>query len=726
MSRSLLIAACLLAAATVANAQRHETFADNPAKRAEAVLQAREQAQREKEEARQWAAARGLPMRHDDGQRLIELMAIRNGRPIYYTTQNHNAAISTAANQVRHTAPYDADGSGLTVGVWDGGSVLTTHQEFGGRVANSNNVASHYHSTHVGGTIGATGIVANAEGMAPAARIDSYDWNADIAEMNERAASYPGEPNKIYLSNHSYGTVSGWTWAWKNTANWYWPEWLTWGPGEVDPAFGQYHAGAIAYDQVVYDAPYFLPFVSAGNERSDNPANGNTVYYLKPLGPGHVGKWTAVTYDSTQHPLGDGVYNGGYDNISGETTAKNIMTVGAVNDAVNGGLRSLGNATMLYFSSWGPSDDGRIKPDIVANGWQLYSCYDTSNTAYNAISGTSMASPNACGSAALLVDYYGRRLPGQAMRASTLKGLIIHTADDLGRPGPDYSYGWGLMNTQAAAELINDYSAGNSVRMTEAVLSTTNTSDVFVYDSDGSAPIRATLCWTDPPGPEQTALDSRTAVLVNDLDLKIVGPGGTSYPYSLSYNDPSANATTVMDNSVDNVEQVYLSVPEAGTYSVVIDYKGVLQDGGQHYSLLVSGLSSIVVPENPDIDADGLPNAWEMTYFGSQTGAVALADNDGDGDDNLSEYISGNNPTNPESFFAVTGFDVPATGSIPFVVSWESVSGRVYGVNWTDRLTNSFTNISGWLPYPAGSYTDMVDRAGPSSFYQVEVQLPPE
>jgi hypothetical protein len=723
-----ILTVCLAMFAVPGMARGRETFADNPARRTAAVQQARLQAQREKEEAARWAADRGVPMRYDDGNRVMELMALRNGLPIYYATRNSNAAISTAAGQVRHTAPFSADGSGVTVGVWDGDAVMTTHPELDGRVAYMDTAPyrSGYHATHVGGTIGATGIVANAKGMVPASRMDSYEWNNDIAEMNARAASYPGETNKIYLSNHSYGTVGGWTRGLNGSPNYCWPSWLTWGDGAVDYRLGQYDVGAIAYDQVVYDAPYYLPFVAAGNDRSDNPANGETVYYLKPQGP-VVGKWTAVSYDDTKHPLGDGVYKGGYDNISAEATAKNIMTVGAVNDAVSGGVRAIANATMSSFSSWGPADDGRIKPDIVANGVGLYSCWNNYNNYgnYYTISGTSMATPNACGSAALLVDYFGRRFPGGAMRASTLKGLIIHTADDLGNPGPDYAYGWGLMNTLAAAELIKDYADGNSVRMAESRLSATNAFELFTYHSDGLNPIRATLCWTDPPGPAQTTHDSRTPVLINDLDLSIVGPDGTYYPYRMDYDHPASNATATAENDVDNVEQVYIATPAAGEYTVVVDYDGVLQDGEQHYSLLVSGLSTNAPPVNPDLDGDGLPNGWEMAFFGNPTGAVAAADSDGDGENNLGEYISGHDPTNPASCFAITAFQAPTNGGMPFVVSWESITGRMYGVNWAGNLTNAFTNISGFLPYPADSYTDTVERIGPQHFYRIDVQLAP-
>jgi hypothetical protein len=79
------------------------------------------------------------------------------------------------------------------------------------------------------------------------------------------------------------------------------------------------------------------------------------------------------TYDPATDPYNDGWDNGGFDTVGHIGNAKNIMTVGAVNDAVSGGVRSPAAATMSTFSCWGPTDDGRVKPDIVANGVGLYS-----------------------------------------------------------------------------------------------------------------------------------------------------------------------------------------------------------------------------------------------------------------------------------------------------------------------------------------------------------------
>lgn len=701
----------VVAALSNVHAQIHESYADRPARRSEAAQKALERAQHEKAAARDWARERGLPMRYMDGERVSELMAIRNGRPIYYTTLNKNAAISTAADQVRQILPFNATGSNLVVGVWDAGSVRSTHFEFGGRISLEDpGAALSSHSTHIAGTIGAAGINLNVRGMAPAVRIDSYDWNGDESEMIAAAAAIPGEAGKIYLSTHSYGAISGWTtgsYSGNSGYHWYGEDILD----DESDQFGQYGAATAYWDEIVYDAPYFLPFQAAGNDRNDPaPPNGTTFYY-------YSGGWHSSVYNSAIHPPGDGDADGGYDTIEPKGSAKNVMTVGAVRDAQTGGVRDLSKATMEAYSGWGPTDDGRIKPDIVANGYNLYSTDDGSDLNYTYKSGTSMATPNACGSAALLIDYYAQRFPGEAMRASTLKGLIIHTADDLGNPGPDYTYGWGLMNTLAAAEMIRDFANGDAIRMTEDHLANNNKSDTLVFHSDGYDSIRVTLCWTDPPGMGLSGLDNRTSVLENDLDLHLTGPDGVHHPYSLSYASPSSNATADGKNDIDNIEQIEIEAPLAGTYTVTVDFDGLISGGGQWYSLFVSG-------NDYDSDGDQMSDHWEQAYFSSPTGAVNSVDSDEDGFDNFSEYIGGYDPTSKASAPAVTVTSTVATNA-PFVLQWNAISGRVYTVSWSADLTHAFTNIAGPLYYPINSYTDTVYRADDQIFYRIGVELAP-
>ena len=656
------VCAGLIFSALSSWAQQPAPFQMNAERRTAFVDELRQRRFQEKTNAVVWAQAHGVPVREVKDGCVRELMSIQNGLPLYYITLNKNAAISTAADLVRDDSSFGVNGSGIRVGVWDGGGILTNHIEFGGRVEVKDGSSATNHATHVAGIIGAGGTNTSVRGMAPGVLIDSYDWDYDIDEVADAGASASGQDDAVYLSNHSYSyDVS--------SSSYYY-------------LFGLYGNDTRDIDGALHGLQYCLPFVAAGNSGSIR----------------------------------------GYDTISLFGPAKNVMTVGSVNDAVSGGLRSLSSVSLSYFSSCGPADDGRIKPDIVANGEGLASPVATTFMSYESSSGTSMASPNACGSAALLVDYYRSRTGGGALRASTLKGLIIHTADDLGRDGPDYQYGWGLMNTLAAAAVIRDYVDGNTERIVESALSSGDTLN-YTVSTGGEAPLRVTLCWTDPPGSSNgIGEDVRTSALVNDLDLKVIGPSGTVYyPFSLSYADPTAVATTTGRNAIDNVEQVLIEVPEEGDYTITIDADGYVYKyvdgrlrgvGEQNFSLLVSGLDS-------DSDGDGLPDEWERTYFGGITNALTTADADGDGADNLTEYVSGCNPTNAGSVFGVTNFSSVGES---YVISWAPVEGHVYSVEWATNLFDTFTPIATNLTYPACSYTDRIDRAGPQNFYRLGVE----
>lgn len=564
----------------------------DPQSRAAVVQEIRQLSEQRREQARDRALARGLPLREvrpDGGVR--EIADFDGDQPLYRHTHNANATISTAAHTARTT--YGLSGSGLTIGMWDGGSGLADHQEFGGRMVVKDGSAAINHATHVGGTLIASGVQTNARGMAPAAMVDSYDWNSDTSEMTSRAASAPAQAGRIYLSNHSYGYISGWhqvnggspyrQWEWYgNGSNASGTEW----------DFGRYNTQTRDQDSLAYNAPYYLIFRSAGNERTNNPSTGSSIA----LSPGSS---TVVSYDPALHPAGDGNYLGGFGTIGYESLAKNVMTVGSVADAVTNGTRDINKAAISSFSSWGPTDDGRIKPDVVANGDLLYSSLAGGNATYGNSTGTSMSTPNACGSAALLVEQYQTRFPGQAMRASTLKALLIHTADDRGNPGPDYKFGWGLVNTKAAADVIQRYYITPEIpSIIESSVSTTINSRTHSFQWDGVSPLRATLCWTDPAGTAtSTAVtDERTAKLVNNLNLKLIAPGGTEhFPYVMpfvgTWTQASMNANAVTGiNHTDNVEQVYLAAPAiSGNWQALVNFSGALTNTTQNYSLILSG-----------------------------------------------------------------------------------------------------------------------------------------
>lgn len=589
---------------------------------------------------RQYTAARaralGLPLVTRSGARLV---GFRGEEPIYEGPDNVNAAISTAASPVRQVAPFDADGAGHAIGLWESGGIpRATHREFGGRLSNLDSGTVSAHATHVAGTLAAAGVDPSVKGMAPAADIVAHDSTSETSEMAELAMAVPRESGRIQVSNHSYGQFAGW----EDGAEWYGVF-----TDDGDPLndhvdrFGRYTSTSRAWDGIPWSAPFFLPFKSGGNHRNDGPPSSGATWYLNGSVP------SGRPYDPASHPLADRKYRvsggvEGFDILSQRAVCKNVMTVGAVNDAVAGGVRALAPATLTSFSSFGPTDDGRIKPDIVANGSSLKSCDSGSDTNTAIMSGTSMSAPNACGSALLLIDCFERRFPHESMLASTLKGLVIHTADDLGNPGPDYRFGWGLMNTLEAAELLRDHaSVPGRGRLMESELSAASPSGSCPLVWTGAGPIRVTLCWTDPPGDSTTAHDSRARRLVHDLNLRVIDPlGGIHLPYVMpwvgDWSDAKLDAAAVRGtNTVDNVEQVLIALPPAaGEYVVAVDHAGALGQGPQRFSLLASGAT--------------LPRGFglwvAMTYpgrWGDPAVAGIGADPDGNGAANGIEYAFG-------------------------------------------------------------------------------------
>jgi subtilisin-like proprotein convertase family protein len=517
----------------------------------------------------------GIPVRIEGpGNKVSILHDIKPEGPVYRTTMNLNAAISSAANLVG-PAPYNLNGSGIKVGVWDAGSVRRTHREFAtNRVTNRNaSVANDDHATHVAGTIGALGVTASARGMATNVLVDSYDWNSDYAEMTSAGAATLNDIAKVPVSNHSYGYNA-------TTAD-----------------MGRYNAESRQTDIVTYSLPYYLPFWAAGNEQDSLTAKG------------------------------------GYQSITYNGLSKNLMTVGAVNDAVTSGARDITKATMSSFSSWGPTDDGRIKPDLVANGVSVNSSISTGDAAYDSYSGTSMATPSASGSSALLIQLYAREFGNKLMRASTLKGLLIHTADDLGTAGPDYKFGWGLMNTKAAADVIRDHKASpGAPKLIEDTITTSATNRTHTFNWDGTSPIRATLAWTDPAGTARNDND-RNPVLVHNLDLRVTAPNGTVFlpyvmPFSTNFTDANFGAAAIKGtNRVDNVERVDIPAPPvAGTYTVSVSLAGSLTTNSQVYSLIVTGsIGSAIPPQLAAIDPITIVNGRPLTI---PVTATDPADND--------------------------------------------------------------------------------------------------
>lgn len=553
------------------------------------------ESRRDRAAAESLAIILGMPIRTEGADGAIrELQKFDNGRPRYYKTENFNAARTISTNKVWPGGGfgYNLTGDSVTLGEWDGGKVRTTHQEFGGR-ATSTQGSNSDHSTHVAGTMIASGVSGAAKGMSYMAKLNAFDWNSDVSEMASQAAA------GLRVSNHSYGFITGWDYNYFNDAKWAW-----FGDPSVsqteDWSFGFYDAEAQSWDNVARNAPYYLIVKSAGNDRGEGPSSGSIHWYYN--GSSWVTSFTARDVD------GGGT---GYDCMSSASTAKNVLTVGAVND-ISGGYSGTGSVVMSSFSSWGPTDDGRIKPDISANGVNLTSSTSASDISYGGFSGTSMAAPNVSGSLGLIL-HYQRKLHGATpLRSSTLKALVIHTADEAGgSAGPDYVFGWGLMNTLRAVQTMTIDSADGFTSHIKELLLNQGDTIRFEVSASGFAPLKATLCWTDPAGtPVSPALDPSNLMLKNDLDIRIIRKnGGTVYqPWVLNPSSPSSAATTG-DNSRDNVEQVQLGTPDRTKYIVQITHKATLTSGPQNFSVVITGnVPSIgpIITAIPDSAGHGL------------------------------------------------------------------------------------------------------------------------
>ena len=477
----------------------------------------------------------------------VTLMRIdKNFGPIYYQTHNLKAAETNRTNSVQPGGllGLNLEGENLAVGVWDAGVAFEGHQEF-----KENNVSRIIigeegkdpddHATHVAGTIIANGTYAEAKGMAPKAKVITYDWN------NVRAEELSEVEDGLLLSNHSYGPA-----GFEDN-------------GDLAVSadyFGTYDDTCAYLDEILYLYPNYLHVTSAGN-------NGQQTY--------------------------SGGMASDYDKLLGEKNAKNNLVVANGND--------ISYITPTFYllninpsSSQGPTNDLRIKPDITGNGSGLISPIFTTSLSYDDYgnyTGTSMASPSVAGSILLLQEHY-YNLNQKYMRSATLKGLVCHTAYDIEEPGPDPDSGWGYIDIKTAAEYIT-----NGSNIYETTLSNNGIID-FDVSGNGST-LKVTICWTDPAGNQQTGPDYNQPVLVNDLNVKITQNGNSYYPWKFYDGGvySSDGWATKGVNSVDNIEIIEIE-NASGVFNVEISHLGTLYNNEQKFSIILSENTALTLSGN--------------------------------------------------------------------------------------------------------------------------------
>lgn len=505
-----------------------------------------------------------------------------DGNPMYINTKsNVESGTMIKANQLYTGGSLGVNitGQNMVAGIWDGGQVRATHELLSGKVAMQagqtldgikieggvTTYPGNDHQTHVSGTIVGKDIAnqPSARGIAYGATALNYDFDEDFTEMKPFAA------NGYLISNHSYGLAND------NTV----PVWK----------FGAYDKVARSWDSLTRVYSYYLPFVAAGNEQQ--PAdNGNNA-------------------------------KNGYDLMTGIASTKNSMTVGAVN----------ADKTMSNYSNWGPTDDGRVKPEIVARGTGINSSVFAdkitnipSDVAYSGTvnsQGTSYSTPAAAAGGLLLQQYY-KSLYGNYMKAATLKALMLGTAEDLGQPGPDHKFGWGLLDVEKAAKAIKAKSTEGSptaqsvfgniniskgtyleeitYNLPPYINSDPNRKEVnrFVY-ARGGEPLIISMSWTDEQGTEQVSTDGTdptTSRLVHEYDMlvRITSPFSDTRPWK-----PSGMANRTADATVqtdwfqvnnNNYKQVIISNPVAGgEYRIVVRKSSTSPSTLMPFTMLVTG-----------------------------------------------------------------------------------------------------------------------------------------
>ncbi len=657
----LFIVTIMLYSAVPSHAQR-------ASERARIVAEIEETDRRTDESLRDWLMEHRVPRRvHQPNGRVVELIGVRDGHPIYLTPVNSTAARATGTSYL-----YPGDrlglsltGAGVEMGIWDSGHVLSDHQELAGRTTAGDESEVSDHATHVAGTLIARGIDPRARGMAYEADLTSYSWTADATEMSNEASQ------GMLISNHSYSIISGWHYGdlEDEGQKWYWLGDPTISTSE-DYMFGRYDVSAVQFDRVAFTHPYFLPVVAAGNDRMD-------------VGPSS-GSYRAVdedgdyqTYFVESRPIARDGGSDGFDTLAGSGVAKNVLTVGSI-----AFYEADGRSQTSSFSSFGPTDDSRIKPDVMGLGESIFSLSADGPQAYAYSSGTSMATPNVAGSLALLQQHY-REIYGTYMRAATLKGLVIHTAADLDAPGPDFRTGWGLLDAEAAAEQITS-SAMNAVAIAEETL---EDGEIYQRDlsADAAGPLQITLSWTDRPGSRlgrnPSSLDDPTPQLLNDLDLRVVHvESGMEYlPFAPDGGDP-AQAAPRGDNVVDPVEHVYIADAEPGDYVVAVSHKDGLYGGApQDFSLIVSGADEEAAPVavahvSAEASLDGVTLRWS-TLFQRDIGSFEV------------ERGPATTPKSDDSDFVIVGAtEVSGDSGRPYelVDDWSVAGHYLYRIVYTN------------------------------------------
>ncbi|MFH1501689.1 MAG: S8 family serine peptidase [Candidatus Eisenbacteria bacterium] len=605
------------------------------------------------------------------------------------------------------TSPYDLHGTGIYAAMWDNGSVSTSHNDFAGRLVVADGSGTGSHPTACAGMLAGDGSRSVSQGGTPYqwrgvaddCNLASYSWPNDIPDMDTETAHAISNYDIVVSSN-------SWSWGLCPSYCYY---------------YGEYDDYSQNYDKIVSG--------SQGKRLSVVFSAGND------------GDCTDCASELPDFP---------YGTIPGPgSTAKNTICVGSNN---------ADNDALSWYSSMGPTVDGRLKPDIVAPGCKSSAGITTTGTSNNYVSsscGTSYSCPVISGCVVLTQEDYMDKFGGEAW-PSTVKALLLQGAEDLGNTGPDYQFGFGRVHIQNTIDIVRtDDGTGDLIKQDSV---TTGETWTYNVDVSGESELKVTLVWDDYFG----SYEGSGKRLVNDLDLEIVSPGATTYyPWHLDPNNPSNNATTGVDD-LNNAEQVIVNSPANGTWTIRV-IATTLPQPDQDFSLVTnvgpgagdpppaaptgldatggSGEGEIDVDWNdnsePDFDHYRLERATNPLFSGAVSFTTATSDYADSGltpgstyyyrayavDVGANESGAGNTDSSPATDLppaAPTGLGAsPGAGEGEIDVDWNDNGEADFDHYRLQRATNpSFSGASSFT-MSSSSYADAGLTPGDTYYYRV-------
>lgn len=491
------------------------------------------------------------------------------------------------------------------------------------------------HGTHVAvSALGDGGVNNLARGAAPGARL-VFQAVENWATMIGACAQY--YPNGYYLTGLPSDLRTLYLQAYNAGARIHSNSWGS-------EAAGAYTVNSAAVDDFTWTHPDMLITFSAGNSGID--ANADGIIDSDSLNSPATAKNSLAVGASESHRMDQYpcdttngsnfcAFQSGYNRMfSWGEGWPSRYPANPIRDDYSGG----GDQQMAAFSSRGPTDDGRIKPDVVAPGtwilsgysdmyqqgydsqpnpvngaWQYPGWGNPYDRYYKYMGGTSMSNPLVAGGAAVVRDFF-QKVYNRSASAALVKAMLINSARDLldenndgvndnAYPIPNVHEGWGMVNLANATD-----GSAQFVDNTSGLSTSGNATYQYNVAAAGSA-FKVTLAWTD-----YASSDTALANLVNDLDLVVASPSGVQYRGNV-FSGGWSQAGGSPDR-VNNVENVYIQSAEAGAWIVTINGYNVPY-GPQPFALVVDagqfgGGSTPTAAPTPTATATAIPTATPL------------------------------------------------------------------------------------------------------------------